>query len=95
MYGKIGEIRKIKEKNPKLIFGIAGCMAQKEGDNLMRRAPHIDFVLGTRKIQELSRIVAEIEEEHSPVVDVMLADKTIAENLPIALSYDLLPILIS
>ena len=84
VYGKIGEIKKIKEKNPKLIFGIAGCMAQKEGDNLMRRAPHIDFVLGTGKVQELSRIVAEIEAEHSPVVDVTLADKTIAENLPVA-----------
>ena len=84
VYGKIGEIKKLKEKNPKLIFGIAGCMAQKEGDNLMRRAPHIDFVLGTGKVQELTRIVAEIEAERAPVVDVTLADKTIAENLPVA-----------
>ena len=84
VYGKIGEIKKIKEQNPKLIFGIAGCMAQKEGDNLMRRAPHIDFVLGTGKVQELARIVMEIEAEHSPVVDVTLSDKTIAENLPVA-----------
>ena len=32
VYGKIGEIKKLKERNPHLIFGIAGCMAQKEGD---------------------------------------------------------------
>jgi len=84
VYGKIGEIKKIKEQNPRLIFGIAGCMAQKEGDNLMHRAPHIDFVLGTGKVQELARIVAEIEAERAPVVDVTLADKSIAENLPVA-----------
>ena len=84
MYGKIGEIKKIKEKNPKLIFGIAGCMAQKEGDNLMRRAPHIDFVLGTGKVQELTRIIAEIAAEHTSVVDVALSDSEIAENLPVA-----------
>ena len=84
VYGKIGEVKKIKEKNPKLIFGIAGCMAQKEGDNLMRRAPHIDFVLGTGKVQELTRIIAEIRAEHSPVVDVALSDSEIAENLPVA-----------
>ena len=84
VYGKIGEVKKIKEKNPKLIFGIAGCMAQKEGDNLMRRAPHIDFVLGTGKVQELTRIIAEIRAEHSPVVDVALSDSEIAEDLPVA-----------
>ena len=84
VYGKIGEIKKIKEKNPKLIFGIAGCMAQKEGDNLMRRAPHIDFVLGTGKVQELTRIIAEIAAEHTSVVDVALSGSEIAENLPVA-----------
>ena len=84
VYGKIGEVKKIKEKNPKLIFGIAGCMAQKEGDSLMRRAPHIDFVLGTGKVQELTRIIAEIRAEHSPVVDVALSDSEIAEDLPVA-----------
>ena len=84
VYGKIGEIKKVKEKNPNLIFGIAGCMAQKEGDNLMHRAPHIDFVLGTGKVQELARIIGEIQAEHSTVVDVALSDSEIAENLPVA-----------
>ena len=83
VYGKIGEIKKIKERNPHLVFGIAGCMAQKEGDNLMRRAPHIDFVLGTGKVQELTRIIAEIRAERAPVVDTDIGN-TIAENLPIA-----------
>ena len=84
VYGKIGAIKKIKEKNPQLIFGITGCMAQKESVNLMRRAPHIDFVLGTGKVQELTRILAEIRAERSPVVDVTIPDHGIAENLPIA-----------
>ncbi len=83
VYGKIGEIKKLKERNPHLIFGIAGCMAQKEGDNLMQRAPHIDFVLGTGKVQELTRIIAEIRAERSPVVDTVIGN-TIVENLPIA-----------
>ena len=83
VYGKIGEIKKLKERNPNLIFGIAGCMAQKEGDRLMHRAPHIDFVLGTGKVQELTRIIAEIGAERSPVVDTAIGS-AIAENLPIA-----------
>ena len=84
VYGKIGEIKKIKEKNPKLIFGIAGCMAQKEGDNLMRRAPHIDFVLGTNKVHELKATVRRLESaRRGPVVDVLLGDAPLPENVPI------------
>ena len=63
VYGKIGEIKHLKRKNPRLIFGITGCMAQKEGDALIARAPHIDFVLGTSKVHELKNIVQEIEGE--------------------------------
>ena len=63
VYGKIGEIKHLKRKNPRLIFGITGCMAQKEGDALIARAPHIDFVLGTSKVHELKNIVQEIEDD--------------------------------
>ena len=84
VYGKIGEIKKVKERHPQLIFGITGCMAQKEGENLMRRAPHIDFVLGTGKVQELGRIVAEIAAERTPVVDVALDAHAVEEDLPVA-----------
>ena len=59
-YGKIGEIKRLKHEKPSLLFGVTGCMAQKESDALIRRAPHIDFVLGTGRIGELSRVVEEL-----------------------------------
>ncbi len=85
VYGKIGEIKHLKEKNPALIFGITGCMAQKEGDALIARAPHIDFVLGTNKVHELTRVVREVEAEHGHVVDTSLGETELPEqNAPIA-----------
>ena len=85
VYGKIGEIKHLKEKNPALIFGITGCMAQKEGDALIHRAPHIDFVLGTNKVHELTRVVREVEAEHGHVVDTSLGETELPEqNAPIA-----------
>ena len=69
VYGKIGEIKQLKRKNPALIFGITGCMAQKESDKLIKRAPHIDFVLGTNKVHELTKVVKKIEAEHGHIVD--------------------------
>ena len=61
VYGKIGEIKGLKRKNPDLILGITGCMAQKEGEKLIKRAPHIDFVLGTNKIHEVVATVQKLE----------------------------------
>ena len=84
VYGKIGEIKRLKRENPELIFGITGCMAQKEGDALIKRAPHIDFVLGTNKVHELTHVVQEIQAEHGHVVDVQLGETGLPDDVPVA-----------
>ena len=84
VYGKIGEIKRLKRENPELIFGITGCMAQKEGDALIKRAPHIDFVLGTNKVHELTHVVQEIQAEHGHVVDVQLGETELPDDAPVA-----------
>lgn len=85
IYGKIGEIKSLKRRKPALIFGITGCMAQKEGEALIKRAPHIDFVLGTNKLDVLKNTIASLEEEKaSRLVDTDLDDKHIAENVAVS-----------
>ncbi len=61
IYGKIGELLHLKRENPALILGVVGCMAQKEGEKLIKRAPHIDFVLGTGKAAGLNETVTAAE----------------------------------
>lgn len=80
VYGKIGEIKALKRRKPELIFGIAGCMAQKEGEALIKRAPHIDFVLGTSKVHSLSQTVRRIEAERQHVVDVNLTETELPDE---------------
>ena len=84
VYGKIGEIKQLKRRNPELIFGITGCMAQKEGEALVKRAPHIDFVLGTNKVHELTKIVRQLEITREHVVDVMLGETELPDDVPVA-----------
>ena len=86
VYGKIGEIKHLKRQNPELIFGITGCMAQKESDKLIKRAPHIDFVLGTNKVHELTQVVQEIQREHGHVVDTQLGETELPDDVPVARS---------
>ena len=45
--GKIGELKRVKAQHPGQILCVAGCMAQKDGESLMRKYPQIDLLLGT------------------------------------------------
>ena len=70
IYGKIGEIKRLKMQKPSLIIGVVGCLAQKDGENLISRSPHLDFVLGTGQRGELANVVKSLEEERRHFVDV-------------------------
>lgn len=84
VYGKIGEIKALKRENPDLILGITGCMAQKEGERLIKRAPHIDFVLGTNKIHEVVATVKKLEESQvKHVVDTEINETEMPEDISI------------
>ena len=43
----LGRMAKLKRKKPRLIVGVAGCVAQQEGERILKRMPHVDLVLGT------------------------------------------------
>jgi len=66
--GKIGHMHKLKKRNPGLIIGVAGCMAQRLGDKLIEELPDIDFVLGTGQLHKICDILSEIEAEKNRVV---------------------------
>lgn len=84
VYGKIGEIKALKRRNPDLILGITGCMAQKEGEKLIKRAPHIDFVLGTNKIHEVVSTIQKLEAANvKHVVDTELRESEMPEDVAI------------
>ncbi|MBE6098709.1 MAG: tRNA (N6-isopentenyl adenosine(37)-C2)-methylthiotransferase MiaB [Anaerovibrio sp.] len=84
VYGKIGEIKSLKRNNPDLILGITGCMAQKEGERLIKRAPHIDFVLGTNKIHEVVATVQKLEQAQiKHIVDTEINESEMPENISI------------
>ncbi len=69
VFGQIGRFKTLKRQKPTLILGVTGCMAQKEGADLIKRAPHVDFVLGTGQSSEVARVVQTIELERKHFVD--------------------------
>lgn len=61
VYGRLGEIYKFKKRKPHLKIAVVGCMAQRLGNDLKARVPHVDWVLGTDRVFELPDVIEGIE----------------------------------
>jgi tRNA-2-methylthio-N6-dimethylallyladenosine synthase len=61
VFGRLGEIYKHKRRRPHIRVAVVGCMAQRLGEQLRERAPHVDFVLGTDRVFELPDVLEGIE----------------------------------
>ncbi len=66
-YSLIGRFQQLKENNPALIVGIAGCVAQQGGEHLLAHMLTLDFVLGPGKIHRLPEILQAIEQGQKEV----------------------------
>jgi tRNA-2-methylthio-N6-dimethylallyladenosine synthase len=60
VYSRLGELRKLKRRNPDLVLGVCGCQAQREGEAILRNAPYVDLVLGTANVDRVAELVAEV-----------------------------------
>lgn len=58
VYSALGRWRGLKVQRGTLL-GVGGCVAQQEGERLLRRIPHLDFVFGTHNIHKLPELVTE------------------------------------
>lgn len=72
----LGRLAELKKKNPGLIIGVGGCVAQQEGKKILRRVPHIDLVFGTRAIDRLPQLVQKIATKRCRIVDLELSEAT-------------------
>jgi tRNA-2-methylthio-N6-dimethylallyladenosine synthase len=57
VYTRLGRLRRLKERNPELLLGVTGCVAQLEGESIFRRAPYVDLVLGPRGLSALPELL--------------------------------------
>ncbi|WP_226779074.1 tRNA (N6-isopentenyl adenosine(37)-C2)-methylthiotransferase MiaB [Oceaniglobus trochenteri] len=53
VYSELGRMKPLKEARPDLKIGVAGCVAQAEGEEIMRRAPVVDLVVGPQSYHRL------------------------------------------
>src|SRR5207245_1972941 len=69
VFSKLGELRKLKTKNPELIIGVMGCMAQLQQEAIQRRVPAVDLVFGSPAIARVGELVERVRRERRPVLE--------------------------
>jgi tRNA-2-methylthio-N6-dimethylallyladenosine synthase len=82
VFSQLGQWRSLKEKNPKLIIGVGGCVASQEGAAIRVRAPYVDIVFGPQTLHRLPQMLAEVEASRKPVVDISFPEIEKFDNLP-------------
>lgn len=62
VYSLLGTLRDQKIANPDLIVGVAGCVAQQEGKNILRREKTVDLVFGPDNFFRLPEMIAAVRD---------------------------------
>ncbi|MEM1374676.1 MAG: tRNA (N6-isopentenyl adenosine(37)-C2)-methylthiotransferase MiaB [Pseudomonadota bacterium] len=58
VYSELGRYKDLKAEKPDLKIGVAGCVAQAEGEEIMRRQPLVDLVVGPQAYHRLPDLLA-------------------------------------
>ena len=87
VFSFLGRLSGLKRKNPDLVIGVGGCVAQQEGAKILQRVPQVDLVFGTHAIGRLPGIIKTIMSKKCRIVDVEMSEEIqeldfISDNIP-------------
>jgi tRNA-2-methylthio-N6-dimethylallyladenosine synthase len=72
IYSALGRLRGHMSHHPEKVLGVLGCMAQKDQETILRRAPHVDIVCGTGQLARLPELIAQARESGKPQLALSL-----------------------
>ncbi len=87
VYSELGRIRKMKEAKAgrgegDMTVAVAGCVAQAEGEEIMRRAPVVDMVLGPQTYHKLPEMIARVSRAQGEVLETDFDTQEKFDELP-------------
>ena len=82
LYGSLGNLLPTKKTRPDMQIAVGGCLAQKDKDTILTRAPWVDVVFGTHNIGSLPALLERARIEREAQVEIKEALETFPSNLP-------------
>ncbi len=84
LFGKVGELKNLKEKN-NMIIAVGGCMMQEKNmaEKIKKSYPQVDLIFGTHTLHKLPEDIYNILENRKKIQDILDIDGEVYEGLPI------------
>lgn len=84
VYGRLGQLKAAKKKNPHMMIGLCGCMMQEPHvvDKLKTSYGFVDLIFGTHNIYKFAELIATRYESERMVIDIWKDTDKIVEDLP-------------
>lgn len=85
VFGNIGALKHLKEKNPALVIAVCGCMVQQEhiAARMRQKFPFVDLIFGTHALHRFPELMYTVYEKSVRVLEIAESEGTIAEGLPV------------
>ena len=80
IYSALGRLRGHMDKHPEKVLGVLGCMAQKDQEIILKRAPHVDLVCGTGQLARVSELIDAARSSGRPQMALSLGRKEGSKN---------------
>ena len=82
LYGNLGQLYERKLENPDFQIAVGGCLAQKDKDVIVKKAPWVDVVFGTHNIGSLPALLDRARHNEEAQVEILDALETFPSDLP-------------
>jgi len=89
VYGRLGQMKRVKKKRPGMLIAICGCMMQEPEvvDKIRRSYRHVDIIFGTHNIFRLAELIYRQAVSGSQIIDIWKDTDMIIEDLPAERKY--------
>ena len=84
VYGRLGQLKRVKKNNPHMMIGLCGCMMQEPHvvEKLKKSYQFVDVIFGTHNIYKFAELIARRFESGEMVIDIWKDTDKIVEDLP-------------
>ena len=82
LYGSLGQLKNVKAEHPGMQIAVGGCLAQKDRDTVIEKAPWVDAVFGTHNISALPALLDRARVEDEAQVEIVEALEVFPSVLP-------------
>ncbi|WP_138418579.1 tRNA (N6-isopentenyl adenosine(37)-C2)-methylthiotransferase MiaB [Sinomonas gamaensis] len=82
LYGNLGQLRPVKDRHPGMQIAVGGCLAQKDRETILEKAPWVDAVFGTHNVGALPALLERSRHNHEAQLEILESLEVFPSTLP-------------